>query len=37
MPPENQELRAQVAELVEQRMHEQGWLVSAAPQALSLR
>ena len=34
---ENQELRGQVAELVEHRMREQGWLVSGAPQALSLR
>jgi hypothetical protein len=34
---ENQELRAQVADLVEHRMREQGWLVSGAPQALSLR
>lgn len=35
---ENQELRVQVAELVEHRMQEQGWLVSSgAPQALSLR
>lgn len=34
---ENQELRAQVAELVEHRMHEQGWLVSSgSSQALSL-
>ena len=35
---ENQELRAQVAGLVEQRMQEQGWLVSSGtPEALSLR
>jgi hypothetical protein len=34
---ENEELRGQVAELVEHRMREQGWLVSGAPQALSLR
>jgi hypothetical protein len=35
---ENQELRAQVAELVEHRMQEQGWLVSSGTtQALSLR
>jgi hypothetical protein len=34
---ENHELRAQVAELVEHRMHEQGWLVSSGTsQALSL-
>ena len=35
---ENQELRAQVAVLVEQRMQEQGWLVSnGTTEALSLR
>jgi hypothetical protein len=35
---ENQELRAQVSELVEQRMHEQGWLVSSGTaETLSLR
>ena len=35
---ENQELRAQVADLVEQRMQEQGWLVSSGASAeLSLR
>ena len=35
---ENQELRSQVAELVEHRMHEQGWLVSSGTtEALSLR
>jgi cell division septum initiation protein DivIVA len=35
---ENQELRAQVASLVEHRMNEQGWLVSAgSTEALSLR
>jgi hypothetical protein len=35
---ENQELRAQVSALVEHRMHEQGWLVSAgSTEALSLR
>jgi hypothetical protein len=35
---ENQELRTQVAGLVEQRMQEQGWLVSSGtPEALYLR
>lgn len=35
---ENQHLRAQVSELVEQRMQEQGWLVSSGtPEALYLR
>jgi hypothetical protein len=35
---ENQELRAQVSELVEHRMQEQGWLVSSGtPEALYLR
>ncbi len=35
---ENQELRAQVTGLVEQRMQEQGWLVSSGtPEALYLR
>jgi paraquat-inducible protein B len=35
---ENQELRGQVAGLVEQRMQEQGWLVSSGtPEALYLR
>ena len=35
---ENNQLRAQVAELVEQRMHEAGWLVSSGTtEALSLR
>jgi hypothetical protein len=35
---ENQELRAQVSALVEQRMQEQGWLVSSGtPEALYLR
>ncbi|MEP7114969.1 MAG: hypothetical protein ABI862_17010 [Ilumatobacteraceae bacterium] len=35
---ENQELRAQVSELVGQQMQEQGWLVSSGtPEALSLR
>jgi hypothetical protein len=34
---ENHELRAQVGELVEHRMHEQGWLVSSGtPQTLSM-
>ena len=35
---ENNELRSQVAELVAQRMHEQGWLVSSGnTETLSLR
>ena len=35
---ENQELRTQIAGLVEQRMQEQGWLVSSGtPEALYLR
>lgn len=35
---ENNELRSQVAELVAQRMHEQGWLVSSGTtEGLSLR
>jgi hypothetical protein len=35
---DNEELRAQVAELIGERMQEQGWLVSSGtPEALSLR
>jgi hypothetical protein len=35
---ENNQLRAQVAELVERQMHEEGWLVSSgSTEALSLR